>query len=46
MREAGQQQNQAACQMLLEQIKANYGLLKSKLEVFMQLEQQKKQLGG
>ena len=34
----------AQCQALLQQVKQNYGLLKEKLEVFMQLEAQRKQL--
>jgi hypothetical protein len=36
--------DKAGCQALLQQVKANYGLLKSKLEVFMRLEAQRKQL--
>lgn len=46
LREVCHQQNQPACQGLLEQIRQNFQGLKSKLEVFMQLEQQKKQLQG
>ncbi len=36
--------DKASCQALLQQVKDNYGLLKSKLEVFTQLEAQRKQL--
>lgn len=36
--------DKASCQALLQQVKDNYGLLKSKLEVFTQLEAQRKHL--
>ncbi|KAK9832003.1 hypothetical protein WJX81_007693 [Elliptochloris bilobata] len=36
--------DKAQCQALLQQVKQNYGLLKEKLEVFMRLEAQRKQL--
>lgn len=38
--------DKAQCQALLQQVKQNYGLLKEKLEVFMRLEAQRKQLQG
>jgi len=44
LREACHQRNQRGCQALLEQVKQNYTVLKSKLEIFMQLEQRKKEL--
>lgn len=43
-REACQQMNLAACQSLLSQIRDAYGLLRSKLDTFVSLECQKKQL--
>lgn len=43
LREVCHQQNQQACQALLEHIRQNFVILKGKLEIFMQLEQQKKQ---
>lgn len=46
LRESCQQQNAAACQQLVQQIKEAFGQLKTKLEVFLQLEQQRKQAGG
>ena len=44
LREACHRQDREACKALLEQIKQNYTLLNSKLEVFMSLEQRGKQL--
>ena len=32
------------CQALLQEVKKNFAVLKSKLEIFMQLETQRKQL--
>lgn len=46
LREVCHRQDQNACQALLEQIRQNFLDLKSKLEEFMQLEQQKKQIQG
>lgn len=43
LREVCHQQNQQACQSLLEHIRKDFVILKDKLEIFMQLEQQKKQ---
>jgi histidine-containing phosphotransfer protein len=42
LREACHRRDQRGCQALLEQVKQNYTVLKSKLEVFMQLEQKRK----
>ncbi|KAK9811799.1 hypothetical protein WJX72_010331 [[Myrmecia] bisecta] len=46
LREACQAGDRAGCQGLLMQIKENFQLLKAKLEIFMQLETQRKQLGA
>ncbi len=43
LREVCHQKNQQACQALLEHIRENFDVLKGKLEIFLQLEQQKKQ---
>ena len=46
LREACQAGDRAGCQNLLTQIKENFQLLKAKLEIFMQLETQRKQLAA
>jgi len=44
-RELCQQQNRAGCQTLLQQITLSFHALKSRLDTFMHLEKQRKQLG-
>jgi len=44
-RELCQQQNSAECQSLLQQICVSFHALKSKLDIFLLLEKQRKQLG-
>lgn len=46
LREMCQQQNAAGCRACLEQTKQTFVALQSKLEVFMQLESQRKAVAG
>jgi histidine-containing phosphotransfer protein len=46
LREGCQQQNAAACQQLVLQIKEAFVQLKGRLDTYLQLEQQRKQAGG
>eukprot|EP00878_Enallax_costatus_P004771 GHUV01005022.1.p1 GENE.GHUV01005022.1~~GHUV01005022.1.p1 ORF type:complete len:142 (+),score=34.80 GHUV01005022.1:197-622(+) len=46
LRESCQQRNTAACQQLMQQIQEAFLQLKSKLDLYLQLEQQRKQEGG
>lgn len=46
LRESCQQRNAAACLQLVQQIQEAFQQLKSKLETYLQLEQQRKQEGG
>lgn len=46
LRDACHAHNQAACVQLVAQLRDSFGLLKSRLEQFMQLEAQRKALGG
>lgn len=46
LREGCQQRNTGACQHLVQQIKEAFLQLKAKLELYLQLEQQRKQEGG
>jgi len=46
LRDACHAHNQAACQQLVGQLRESFGVLKARLEQFMQLERQRKQLGG
>lgn len=45
-RELCQQQDRPSCQALLQQISASFQALKSRLDMFLQLELQRKQLGA
>jgi histidine-containing phosphotransfer protein len=46
LRDACHAHNQPACQQLVAQLRDSFGVLKARLEQFMQLERQRKQLGG
>ena len=46
LRDACHAHNQPACQQLVAQLRGSFGVLKARLEQFMQLERQRKQLGG
>ncbi len=46
LREMCQQQNADGCRACLEKTKETFAQLKSKLEIFMQLETQRKSIGG
>lgn len=46
LRDACHAHNQASCQQLVAQLRDHFAVLKVRLEQFMQLEAQRKQLGG
>ena len=46
LRDACHAHNQPACQALVTQLRASFAVLKGRLEQFMALEAQRKQLGG
>ncbi|EFN53253.1 hypothetical protein CHLNCDRAFT_32279 [Chlorella variabilis] len=46
LRDACHAHNQAACQQLVAQLRDSFAVLKARLEQFMALETQRKQLGG
>ncbi len=44
LRDGCMKSDRQLCQALLQEVKKNFAVLKSKLEIFMQLETQRKQL--
>ena len=44
LRDGCMKSDRQLCQALLQEVKKNFAILKSKLEIFMQLETQRKQL--
>ena len=46
LRDACHANNQGLCQQLVVQLRGSFAVLKTRLEQFMQLEQQRKALGG
>lgn len=45
-RELCQEQDQSGCQLLLQHINSSFQALKSRLDIFLQLESQRKQMGA